>query len=122
MRRTELLQEVRKMRFEEVYGGWQKRSLSQEEAARVLGVCERTFRRLVDRYEESGLEGLIDKRLNGASRKAPVDEVFALVEQYKKRHEGWNAKHFYAWYRRDGGTRSHTWVKCRLQDARLIDC
>ncbi len=88
----------------------------------MLGVCERTFRRLVDRYEESGLEGLIDKRLNGASRKAPVDEVFALVEQYKKRHEGWNAKHFYAWYRRDGGTRSHTWVKCRLQDARLIDC
>lgn len=120
MRRTELLQEVRKMRFEEIYDGWQKKSLSQEEAARVLGVCQRTFRRLVDRYEESGLEGLIDKRLSGASRKAPVDEVLGLVDQYRKRHEGWNAKHFYAWYRRDGGTRSYTWVKSRLQDARLI--
>ncbi len=120
MRRTELLQEVRKMRFEEVYGGWRKRSLTQEEAARVLGVCQRTFRRLVDRYEESGLEGLIDKRLNGDCRRVPVDEVFRLIEQYKGKHEGWNARHFYAWYRRGGGTRSYTWVKCRLQDARLI--
>ena len=58
MRRTELLQEVRKMRFEEAYGGWQERRLTQEEAARLLGVCERTFRRYVDRYEEEGLDGL----------------------------------------------------------------
>ena len=108
------------MRFEEVYAGWQKRSLTQEEAARVLGVCGRTFRRLVDRYEESGLEGLIDKRLDQACRRAPVDEVLRLIEKYKGKHEGWNAKHFYSWYRRDGGTRSYTWVKCRLQEARLI--
>ena len=37
MRRTELLQEVRKMRFEEACGGWQERRLTQEEAARLLG-------------------------------------------------------------------------------------
>jgi transposase len=121
MRRTELLQEVRKMIFEKVYSGWQERRLTQEEAARLLGVCERTFRRQVDRYEECGLDGLIDKRLSQAShRRAPVDEVLELVEQYRRRHEGWNAKHFYAWYRRDGGKRSYTWVKCRLQEARLI--
>jgi len=120
MRRTELLQEVRKMRFEEVYSGWQRRHLTQEEAARVLGVCQRTFRRLVDRYEESGLEGLIDRRLDGACRKAPVDEVMKVVEGYRERHRGWSAKHFYAWYRRDGGTRSYTWVKSRLQEAGLI--
>ena len=35
MRRTELLQEVRKMRFEEACGGWQERRLTQEEAARL---------------------------------------------------------------------------------------
>ena len=51
------------MRFEEAYGGWQARRLTQEEAARLLGVCERTFRRYLDRYEEDGLQGLIDKRL-----------------------------------------------------------
>jgi len=44
MRRTELLQEARRIRFEEIYGGWQERRLSREEAARVLGVCQRSFR------------------------------------------------------------------------------
>jgi transposase len=109
------------MRFEEAYGGWQGRRLTQEEAARLLGVCERTFRRYIDRYEEDGLQGLIDKRLNQIShRRAPVDEVLRLAEQYRRRHDGWSAKHFYAWYRRDGGTRSYTWVKSRLQEAQLV--
>lgn len=121
MRRTELLQEIRKMRFEEAYGGWQARRLTQEEAARLLGVCERTFRRYIDRYEEAGLEGLIDKRLEQVShRRAPVDEVMALTERYRGRHEGWSVKHFHAWYRRDGGSRSYTWVKNRLQEAGLV--
>ena len=35
------------MRFEEAYGGWQ---------ARLLGVCERTFRRYVDRNEDEGFD------------------------------------------------------------------
>jgi hypothetical protein len=39
-----------KMVFEEVYRGWQGRRLTQEEAARVLGVCRWTFRRLKNRY------------------------------------------------------------------------
>ena len=42
MTRTQVLQEIRRMRFEEAYGGWQERRLTQEEAARLLGVCERT--------------------------------------------------------------------------------
>ena len=36
MKRTEWLQETRKMRFEEAYAGWQERRLAQEEAARLL--------------------------------------------------------------------------------------
>lgn len=121
MRRTEWLQETRKMRFEEAYGGWQARRLTQEEAARLLGVCERTFRRYIDRYEEAGLEGLIDKRLEQVSqRRAPVDEVLAVTERYRRRHLGWNVKHFYAWYRREGGGRSYSWVKNTLQRAGLV--
>jgi len=121
MRRTEWLQETRKMRFEEAYEGWQARRLTQEEAARLLGVCERTFRRYLDRYEEAGLEGLIDKRLEQVSqRRAPVDEVLAVTERYRRRHLGWNVKHFYAWYRREGGGRSYSWVKNTLQRAGLV--
>ena len=46
MRRTELIQEIRRMRFEEAYEGWQGGCLTQEGAARMLGMCERTFRRI----------------------------------------------------------------------------
>lgn len=121
MKRTEWLQETLRMRFEEAYGGWQESRLTQEEAARILGVSDRTFRRYVERYEESGLEGLIDKRLNQVShRRAPVDEVVSLVKVYRESHLGWNAKHFHSWYQRQGGNRSYTWVKSRLQEARLI--
>ncbi len=121
MRRAELLQEIRQMRFKEAYGGWHSRRLTQFEAAHLLGVCERTFRRYVSRYEEDGLEWLLDKRLSQVShRQAPVDEVLALIEQYEKRHHGWNVRHFHAWYRRDGGTRSYSWVKSRLQESGLV--
>ena len=122
MRRTELLQEVRKMRFEEAYGGWQERRLTQEEVARMLGVCERTFRRYVDRYEEEGLDGLVDKRLGQVSaRRAPVDEVMRTEALYRERYEGWNVKHFHSFYRREhGGRHSYTWVKNTLQRAGLV--
>ena len=121
MRWTEMLQEIRKMRFEEVYLGWSESRLTQEEAALILGVCDRTFRRYIDRYEEAGIEGLSDKRLTQASfRRAPVDEVMAVSDQYTKQYQGWNVKHFYSWYRRDGGGRSYTWVKNTLQAKGLV--
>ena len=63
MKRRVLLQEVRKMRFEEAYEGWKKGQLTQEEAARLLGVCYRTFRRYLHRYEDKGMKGQIDQRL-----------------------------------------------------------
>lgn len=108
------------MRFMEAYEGCQEKKLTQAEAARLLGMCDRTFRRYVTRYEEDGLEGLLDRRLvRESSRKAPVDEVMALTELYTVKHPDWNAKHFHAWYQRGGGQRSYTWVKSRLQDAGL---
>lgn len=110
MKRTALLQEVRKMRFEEAYGGWKRGRLTQEEAARLLGVCERTYRRYLDRYEEQGMEGLVDRRLGQIShRRAPVDEVIALADLYNHRYQGFTVKHFYSWYRRaHRGLRSYT--------------
>lgn len=109
------------MRFEESYSGWRNGRLTQEEAALILGVTDRTFRRYVDRFEESGFDGLADKRLSQVShRRAPVDEVTALVDLYSSRHQGWNASHFHDWYIKQGGNRSYTWVKNQLQQAKAI--
>ena len=121
MPRTEMLQEIRKMRFEEVYYGWNESRLTQVEAAQILGVCDRTFRRQIDRYEHGGMEGLSDKRLTRASfRRAPVDEVMAITERYSNRYRGWNVKHFYKQYIEAGGRRSYTWVKNTLQSEGLV--
>ncbi len=121
MRRTEMLQEIRKMRFEEVYLGWSESRLTQPEAAAILGVCDRTFRRYVDRYEEGGLGGLSDKRLTQASlRRAPVDEVMETTEEYRSRYLGWNVRHYYGYYREGGGKRGYTWVKKTLQSSGLV--
>lgn len=109
------------MRFEETFSHWTEGRLTQEEAARILGVHERTFRRYVNRYTDDGLDGLLDKRLAQASaRKAPVDEVMALCDRYRNRHIGWNVSHFYQWYVDDGGQRSYSWVKNTLQQAKLV--
>ena len=76
----------------------------------MLGGCPCTVRRTINRYEEDGLDGLIDKRLAQVShRRAPVHEVMRLVD--RSRHQGWNVKHYTAWYKHEGGARSTTWVK-----------
>jgi hypothetical protein len=109
------------MRFEEAYEGWHAGALTQAEAAQILGMCDRSFRRYLSKYEADGLEGLIDRRLDQVSNRcAPVDEVMALTEQYRSQHSGWNVKHFHSWYQRSGGVRSYTWVKKHLQQARLV--
>jgi hypothetical protein len=84
-------------------------------------MCERSFRRYLVRFEAEGAEGLLDRRLEGASdRAAPVDEVMALQESYRRWHEGWNVRHFHDWYRRDRGQRSYSWVKKHLQAGELV--
>jgi hypothetical protein len=110
------------MRFEEAHAGWQAGPLTQQEAARLLGVCERSFRRYVDRYEAGGLEGLMDKRMSQLSqRRAPVDEVLRLVDLYRSRYAGWNVRHFHSWYEREhAGARSYSWVKNTLQGAGAV--
>ena len=88
MKRTAWLQETRMLRFEEALDAWTEKRLTQEEAARLLGVCARTFRRYVDRYEESGLDGLVDRRLEEVSaRRAPVDEVVRLEALYRESYQ-----------------------------------
>jgi len=122
MKRAKVLQEVRTMRFEGIYEEWKLVKLTQQEAAEILGVCDRTFRRYLVRYEEEGLRGLIDRRLERAScRRAPVDEVEKLLGHYSKWHFGWSVKHYYRWYRqRYGGRRSYSWVKNKLQEGGLV--
>ena len=71
MRRTEVLQGPRRMKFEEVYGRWRERRLSQAEAAEILPERRRvrmaTFCLVGDRKVLDGEAVLmVPSRQNGA--------------------------------------------------------
>ena len=111
MRRTEQAQGLRLMKFEEVYGRTLRRELSQAEAAEVLGMSERTFRRWRDRSD--GAEGLYDCRLGRV--RAPVDEVAGLA-LFDTRYWDFTAKHFHEKLVSEHGCkRSYNWVRLTLQ-------
>jgi transposase len=105
------------MKFEDVYGRTYRGELSQCEAAEVLGMSERTFRRYRDRFEADGAEGLYDRRLGRASaRRARVDEVMAMLELFDTRYFDFTAKHFWEKLVAEHGvTRSYNWVRLTLQ-------
>jgi transposase len=57
------------MRFESLLDRQQGGEITQAEAAEMLGVGERTFRRWTERFEEEGAAGLHDRRLGRPSPK-----------------------------------------------------
>ena len=120
--RARYVQENRNMRFEEAYQGWAGGRLTQAEAALLLGQCERSFRRHVDRYEADGMQGLLDKRLSQISRRrAAQAEVDQVVQTYKSGFAGWSVAHFHSKYRGEiRGVRSYSWVKSVLQGAGVV--
>lgn len=117
--RARYVQENRKMRFQEAYEGWSEGRLTQAEAAQILGQCERSFRRHIERYESDGLQGLLDKRLSQVSkRRAGAAEVEQAVQLYKSGFAGWNVAHFHSKYKAQfAGARSYSWLKSVLQGA-----
>jgi transposase len=122
MNRAEVLQGLRSMKFGAVSGRWEGGELSQVEAAEILGVTERTFRRWYRRYEEEGTEGLADRRLGKASPKR-VPEAWAdrLEELYRERYSGFNAKHFWEHLVKDHDFPfSYTWAKSFLHRRQLV--
>jgi hypothetical protein len=110
------------MRFEEAYEGWSLGHLTQAQAALLLGQCERSFRRHIERYQTDGLDGLLDRRLSQVSKRrasgAELDQVVAL---YKSGFAGWNVAHFHSKYKAEtGGARSYSWLKTVLQGAGVV--
>jgi len=80
MKRTEILREVRKMRFEEAYEGWKKGRWTQEEAARLLGICDRTYRRYLTRCEALTIDILpMLSRLNFSKRSKYSNSLLPLT-------------------------------------------
>lgn len=110
------------LKLRETLSRWEASQLSQLEAAELLGISERTFRRWARRFEDDGEAGLLDRRLGRRSGRAVPDAEAEAVEQlYRDRYSGFTAKHFHEFLVRDHGFRwGYTWTKSYLQNRGLL--
>lgn len=117
MNRTALLQEVRQMKFSEYYDRTKARKLSQVEAASLLGMSERSFRRYSKRYEAEGAEGLFDRRLARIPQnRIGVDTVTRMLALFDTRYWDFTPKHFHEkLVGRHNFQHSYNWVRLTLQ-------
>jgi len=96
MRRIEELQGIWEMRFSEIDDRYRRGRLTATEASELLGVCDRTFRRMRERYDTEGLPGLSDRRLGKVSpHRIGAAEIGRITELYRSRYKGWSVKHFH---------------------------
>jgi len=105
-----------------VLGRYEAAEFNQIEAAELLGISERTFRRWSQRYEEAGEAGLLDRRLGRASgRRVPLDREQEVETLYRTRYGGFTARHFHEHLVRDHGFNwGYTWTKSFLQSKGLL--
>jgi hypothetical protein len=68
----------------------------------VATLSERQFRRYRGRYEEDGVEGLVDRRVGKpSSKRVPAADARRMLELYGDVYRGWNVKHFHEHLVRD---------------------
>jgi transposase len=112
----------RAMQIKEVLLRAMNKEYSWLRAAEILGITPRGLRRLRQRMEQFGYQGLVDMRRGRPSpRRTPVAEVERILELYREKYSGFNARHFFKTVRREHGVKvSYSCVKQILQGAGLI--
>lgn len=122
MGRARVLRDIRVMKFESLLERHERGELGQAEAAEMLGVSERTFRRWRDRYREDGSAGLEDGRLGKPSpHRAPASELERMRALYVEMYGGFTVKHFHEKLaKRHGYKLGYTVTRLALQSAGLV--
>ena len=123
MRRSEALQGVRVIKFTSILSRYEAAELNQLEAAELLGIDERTFRRWRQRFEDDGEAGLLDRRLGKASgKRVPIDREHEVEALYRERYSNFTAKHFHEQLvARHNFAWSYTWTKTFLHSKGLLE-
>ena len=112
----------RAMKVQDVMLQAMAKKITWWQAAEILGISDRHMRRIRERYEEEGYNGLLDRRRGQPSRRrvpvATVEKVFAL---YREKYFDLNVQHFHEKLQAGHGIElSYTWVKQALQGAGLV--
>ena len=112
----------RAMKVQEVVLRAIAKKITWWQAAEILGLSGRQLRRLRQRYEEHGYDGLLDRRRGRpSSRRVPLATVETVLALYRERYFDLNVAHFHekllAQHHID---LSYSWVKQALQGAGLV--
>jgi transposase len=122
MNKTAIHEGVRRMRFESLLERQERREITQDEAAEVLGVSVRTLQRWAERFSEEGEAGLADRRLGKRSpRRAPEEEIERMLGLYRDKYSDFTVKHFHEQLvKRHGYKLGYTVTKVHLHRAGLV--
>lgn len=112
----------RAMKVQEVILRGMAKKITWWQAAEIIGITKRQMRRLRERYEKHGYDGLMDRRRGRPSEKrVPLEQVEQVLGLYRERYFDLNMRHFHEKLGEQHGIDlSYTWVKLALQGAGLI--
>src|SRR4051812_8611617 len=92
------------------------------EAAEIIGVCDRTMRRMRKQYEEFGYNGLFDQRRRKRTYlRVPMETAERVLALYRDTYFDLSVRHFHEKLRDEHAIKlSYSWVKQALQGAGLV--
>jgi len=92
------------------------------QAAEILGITDRHMRRYRLRYEQHGVDGLLDRRrCRPSEKRVPLATVERVLELYRETYFDFNVRHFHEKLEEEHGIGlSYSWVKAVLQGAGLV--
>jgi transposase len=112
----------RAMKVQDVMLQAMAKKITWWQAAEILGISDRHMRRIRERYEEDGYNGLLDRRRGKPSRRrVPLATVEKVLMLYREKYFDLNVQHFHEKLQAEHGIGlSYTWVKQALQGAGLV--
>jgi transposase len=112
----------RMMKLQDVILKAMAKKINWLEAAEIAGVTDRTMRRIRDRYQEFGYNGLMDRRKGKHSfHRAPMETAEEVLRLYREVYFDLNIRHFHEKLRDEHKIElSYTWVQLALQGAGLV--
>ncbi len=112
----------RTMKLQDVILKAMAKKISWLEAAEIVGVCDRTMRRMRDGYEKFGYTGLMDRRRGKPSvQRVPMQTAEEVLRLYREVYFDLNMRHFHEKLRDQHQIElSYSWVQQALQGAGLV--
>jgi transposase len=112
----------RMMKLQDVILKAMAKKISWLDAAEIIGVCDRTMRRMRENYQQFGYTGLMDRRSGKqSSHRVPMETAEEVLRLYREVYFDLNIRHFHEKLEDKHQIKlSYSWVQLALQGAGLV--